>query len=168
MVKERNCMNTARGRIFIVTALALILCIQGLPALAQDKPADDMQLVREKVKADKKLFVAEAMQLTELEAKAFWPIYEKYQKELTKIYDHTLVLIGDYASNYQSMSNEVAKRLTTRLLAIGADHQKLKTTYLHMFRGALSEVKVARYYQLENKIAAAINYDLARQIPLVK
>jgi len=161
-------LKTAHGRIFIITVVAVILCASGLPALAQDKPADDMQLVSEKVKADKKLFVAEAMQLTEPEAKAFWPIYEKYQKELTKIYDHSLVLIGDYASNHQSMSNEVAKRLTTRLLAIGADHQRLKTTYLHLFRGALSEVKVARYYQLENKIAAAINYDLATKIPLIK
>jgi len=161
-------MKTATGRIFIIMALALILCASGLPGLAQEKPADDMQLVSEKVKADKKLFVAQTMQLTDSEAKAFWPIYENYQKGLTKIHDHTLLLIRDYASNQQSMSDAVAKRLTIRLLAIGADHQKLKTSYLHLFRGALSDVKVARYYQLENKIAAAIDYELAKQIPFIK
>jgi hypothetical protein len=53
-----------------------------LPALGQDKPADNMQILREKIKADKKLLVASNMELTESEAKNFWPIYEDYQKDL--------------------------------------------------------------------------------------
>ena len=53
--------------------------------MAQDKPADNMQILREKIKADKKLLVATNMQLTEAEAKNFWPIYEDYQKDLQKI-----------------------------------------------------------------------------------
>jgi hypothetical protein len=51
--------------------LVLVLSLSSLPALAQDEPADNMQLVRDKIKADKKLFVAQAMGLTESEAKAF-------------------------------------------------------------------------------------------------
>jgi hypothetical protein len=66
-------------RMSVVFALcALFLFI--VPVYAQDKPADTNQLVREKVQADKKLFVAENMQLTEKEAKAFWPVYENYQR----------------------------------------------------------------------------------------
>jgi hypothetical protein len=76
-------------------------------------------------------------------------------------------MIRDYASNHQSMTDEIAKRLTVELLAIGMDHQKLKENYWPLFRGALSDIKVARYYQLENKIAAAINYDAANNIPLI-
>ena len=51
-----------------------------VPALSQDKPADNMQILLEKVKADKKLLVAANMELTESEAKGFWPVYEGYQK----------------------------------------------------------------------------------------
>ena len=156
------------AKVFIITALALFLLLPGLPALAQDKPADNMQIVREKVKADKKLFVAEVMNLTESEAKAFWPIYDNYQKGLTQIYDRTMLVIRDYHDNYQSMSNEAAKRLTNELLAIEMDHHNLKESYLPLFSGALKDVKAARYYQLENKISAAINYDAASNIPLVK
>ena len=106
-------MKTVSRKIFMIILLILLLSLPAMSALAQDKPADNMPLVREKVKADKKLFVAEVMDLTESEAKAFWPIYDNYQKELTKIYDRTMIMIRDYASNHQSMTNEVAKRLTT-------------------------------------------------------
>jgi hypothetical protein len=60
--------------------MVMVAALGGLGALAaaQDKPADNMQIMREKVKADKKLLVASNMQLTEAEAKAFWPVYEEY------------------------------------------------------------------------------------------
>ncbi len=163
-------MKTEGRKIFIVAALtlALVLSLSGLPALAQDKPSDNMQIVRDKIKADKKLFVAEAMGLTDAEAKAFWPVYDSYQKDLTKINDRTIAIIKNYASNYQSMTNEAAKKLTDEFLAIQAEHQKLRVSYLPQFRKVLSDIKVARYYQIENKVGAVVSYELATSIPLVK
>lgn len=161
-------MKTASRTIFIMTVLALILCISGLPTLAQDKPADNMQIVRDKIKADKKLFVAEAMDLTESEAKTFWLVYDNYQKDLSKLNDRTIRMIQDYANNYQSMTNEAAKKLTDEFLTIKAEQQKLMVSYLPQFRKVLPETKVARYYQVENKVSAVVNYELAMNIPLVK
>jgi hypothetical protein len=159
----------AEGRtIFIITLLALILCVSGLPALAQDKRADNMQIVREKIRADKKLFVAQVMQLTESEAKAFWPVYDSYEKDLMKLNDRAEAMIRDYAKNYQSMTNEAARKLTDEFLAIQTDQQKLRLSYLPQFRKVLPDIKVARFYQLENKISAAMNYELAMNIPLVE
>jgi hypothetical protein len=158
--------------IYVITALALaavlVLLLSGLPAVAQDKPADNMQILRDKMKADKKLVVAEAMELTDSEAKAFWPVYESYQKELTKLGTRTINMIAEYAKNYQSMNNETAKKLTDEFLAIQGDQQKLRASYLPQFRKVLKDVKVARYYQVENKISAAVNYEMAANIPLVK
>ena len=155
-------------RVVIMVALALVLSLSGLPALAQDKPADNMQLVRDKIKADKKLFVSENMGLTESEAKAFWPVYDSYQKDWMKLNDRAAALIKEYAKNYQSMTNETAKKLTDDMIAIQVDQQKMKESYLPKFRKAIPEIKVARYYQLENKIAAVVYYELAMNIPLVK
>ena len=163
-------MKKEGRKIFIVAALALalVLSLSGLPALAQDKPSDNMQIVRDKLKADKKLFVAENMGLTDAEAKAFWPVYDSYQKDLIKINDRTIALIKNYASNYQSMTNEAAKKMTDEYLAIQAEHQKLRVSYLPQFRKVVSEIKVARYYQIENKVGAVVSYELATSIPLVK
>ena len=161
-------MNVAKGSIYIIMILALVLSLSGLPALAQDKSADNMQIVRDKAKADRKLFVAEGMGLTESEAKAFWPVYDSYQNEMIKINGRTVTMIRDYAKNYQTMTNDVAKKLTDEFLAIQAEQQKLRLSYLPQFRKALPDKKVARYYQIENKISAAVGYELAMEIPLVE
>lgn len=137
-------------------------------AQAQDKPADNMEIVKEKIKSDKKLLVATNMQLSESEANAFWPVYEAYQAELGKLRDREIKLIEKFAANYETMSNDVAKNLLDNSLSIDSGHQKLRQSYLAKFRGVLSDTKVARYYQLESKIDAVLEYELARRIPLVR
>jgi hypothetical protein len=137
-------------------------------AVAQDKPSDNMQILSEKIKADKKLLVAQNMQLTEAEAGKFWPIYELYQDELFVLRMRSLKLIETYAENYESMTDELAKKLLDEYLAIEGLRQKVREAYLPKFRKALPEIKVARYYQIENKISALVNYELAMQIPLLR
>jgi len=149
----------------------IVFCVLFLfivPVCAEDKPADTNQLVKEKIQADKKLFVAENMQFSEAEAKAFWPVYESYQKDLNKIVDRTKKLIDEYAKNYQTMTDATAKKLLNDLIVIENDRLKQRKTYLPKFRKAISEKKVARYYQLENKIHAVVSYEMAKVIPLVK
>jgi hypothetical protein len=146
----------------------VIAGLGGVPALAQDKPADNMQIVREKVRADKKLVIAETMGMTESEAKVFWPVYEAYQKDLVKLNDRILKLINDYADNYFTMSDQAAKKLMDEYMAIETERLKIRQSYLPKFRQVLPEMKVLRYYQLENKIQALVDYEVAAIIPLVK
>ena len=134
----------------------------------QDKPADDMRIVLQQIRTDKKLLVAENMQLTEAEAKTFWPVYERYQHELFLLRVRTMKLIQDYADGYDQMTNDTAKKLLDEYVTIEALGLKLRQVYLPKFRKALPEVKVARYFQIENKIHAVLVYELAANIPLVK
>jgi Spy/CpxP family protein refolding chaperone len=158
-----------KTRIVLLTAfLAGLLALGIVPALAQDKPANNMQILREKVSADKKLLVATNLELTESEAKAFWPVYETYQEELFLLRTRTLKLIEDYAAAYDSMNNDKARKLLDAFMTIDALGPKLRQAYLPKFRKVLPEVKVVRYYQIENKINAALMYELAAKIPLIK
>jgi hypothetical protein len=152
----------------LVIALAVALAVIAVPAVAQDQRADTMQMVRDKIRADKKLLIAENLPLTESEAKAFWPVYEAYEKELSKLNDRMIKLIKEYANNYQTMSDQTAKRLMDEYLAIDAARLKIRQAYVPRFRKVLREKQVARYYQLENKVQAAVSYELAAEIPLVK
>ena len=155
-------------RKIVITLLALMMAVGVIPALCQEKPADNMQLVLEKVRADKKLLVADNMELTESEAKNFWPVYERYQDELFLLRARTVKLIKDYADAYEKMTNETAKKLLDEYITIETLGPKLRQAYLPKFRSVLPEIKVARYYQIENKIQAVLMYDLAANIPLVK
>jgi hypothetical protein len=146
----------------------------GTPAVARaqdksaDKPADQMDLLREKARADKKLLVAEALALTEGEAKAFWPVYNAYQSDMVGHYDRVLAMIDRFAKSYDSMTDAGATKLLNDYLALEANHVAILKSYVPRFEKVLPAKKVARLYQVENKIRALVNVELARQIPLVK
>ena len=158
--------NSNRGVLIMVILAAVVVMVA--PTLAQDKPADNMEIVLEKIRADKKLFVAENMQLTDAEAKAFWPVYEQYQDELFLLRARTARLIKDYGDAHEKMTSDTAKKLLDELMVIEGLGPKLRQAYLPKFRKALPEIKVVRYYQIENKIYAVLLYELARNIPLAK
>jgi len=161
-------MKTKTGSLFVTVILATLLLIIGSAVMAQDTPADNMQFVLEKIKADKKLLVAENMRLTETEAKAFWPVYERYQDELFLLRTRTLRLIKEYGDAYETMTNKTAKKLLDELMTIETLRPELRKAYLPKFRKVLPDVKVVRYYQIENKIQAAFDYELGSRIPLIK
>ena len=99
---------------FTKTIVLLVAALVATPVFAQD----DMQILREKIKADKKLVVAVNMSLTESEAKGFWPVYEAYQKDLHKINERLGELIVDYADAYNqgAVPNATAKKLLNEAL----------------------------------------------------
>jgi len=161
-----------------VIALALLFAISGLgfgyvagaAEKAGDRPANNMEILREKIKADKKLVVAANMDLTESEAKGFWPVYEDYQKDLQKINQRLLSVINSYATDYRNktMTNEKAKKLINEALAIEQDEANLKGSYVPRLSKVLPGIKVARYLQIETKIRAIVRYELAAGVPLVQ
>jgi len=153
----------------LISGLILSLVFIFSTAVAQDKsPESTGSIFIQKIKADKKLLVAENMQLTESEAKAFWPVYQTYQNELFLLRARTARLIKDYADNYDNLTNAKARKLLDEMVNIESLRVKLNKTYLPKFRKALPETKVARYYQIENKINAALYSEFAEKIPLVE
>ena len=160
-------MSNKKRAVLTVVVLAVVL-VAAAQALAQDAPADNMQIILEKVRADKKLLVAENLQLTASEAKAFWPVYERYQDELFLLRMRSLKLIKDYVASYEKMTDSTAEKLISEYMTIETLGLKLREAYLPKFRKVLSPVKTARYYQIENKIQAALYYELAQKIPLMK
>jgi hypothetical protein len=157
-------------KLTISTAMMLMMLGFGQPGMAQDKPADNMQILRDKIKADKKLVVATNMELTESEAKAFWPIYDAYQKDLQKINRRIVNLLDSYAADARSktLTDDKAKKLIDEALAIEQAETNLKSTYAPKLSKVLPVKKVARYLQIENKIRALVKYDLAQGVPLVQ
>jgi hypothetical protein len=166
-LKEEK-MSKNIGMAIIGLVLAVMMIGFAGSAAAQNTPADNMDIVKDKIRTDKKLFIANNMKLTETEAKAFWPVYEVYQAKLEKLVDRKGKLIEKFAANYETLSDDTAKSLLDNDLSIDSDYQKLRQSHLAKFRGILSDKKVARFYQLESKIHAIVEFEIARRIPLVQ
>jgi Spy/CpxP family protein refolding chaperone len=160
--------STAARNVIAAAVVALALALTASTASAQEKSADNMQILAEKIKADKKLVVADNMGLTESEAKAFWPIYDAYQKDLAQLNDRLKKLIETYAGYYnnKTLTDANAKELTAEAMAIETAELDLKKSYLPKLYSVLPAVKVARYIQIENKIRAIVKLQIAAAVPL--
>jgi hypothetical protein len=150
----------------LIVAFAFV----GASAYAQDKSADmNMQILRDKLKADKKVLVAANMQLTDAEVTAFWPIYDAYQNDLKAINERLGNAILAYADAYKTgpISDATAKKFLDEAIAIDDAEAKLRKDYAAKLTAAIPAAKAARYLQIESKIRAAVRYEMAAAIPLV-
>lgn len=153
----------------LTTFLLAAIVLLGMTGIAQSAADTNMEILLQKVKADKKLLVAGNMGLTDEEGKKFWPLYEEYQKELEHM-NHSLgKTIKEYADAFNKgpLSNDQAKKLMNEALAVEEAEAKLKRTYADKIGKVLPAAKTARYIQIENKIRAALKAELAKEIPLV-
>ena len=149
-------------------AVFALTCLVTATAAAQQSSDGTMDALREKVRADKKLVVALALELTDEEAKGFWPVYGAYQSEMITHHDRVAKLLETYAQAYPALSDETATQLVGEFVALETDHAALLKRYVPRFERVLPPRKLARFYQLENKVRAILSYELARGIPLVK
>ena len=149
--------------------LAVLMAFAG-PAFPQEKPANNLEIIHEKLKADKKLIVAKYMELTESEAKKFWPVYEEYQKDLQTINQRLFNLLQSYAADYRnnSLTDEKARKLLDEWIAIENDDAKRRSSFVPKVTKALPPKKAARYLQIENEYRILLKYDLAATVPLVQ
>ena len=150
---------------------ACVALLAASPAMAQ-KPAaatPSMDSVRAALRADKRQLVAANMVLTTQENATFWPVYDAYQADIAKLNTRTGMAIKTYADAYnaKAVTDAVASQLTNEYIAIEGDRVALMKAYLPKFNAVLPATKVARYYQIENKLRAAVNYELADAIPLM-
>jgi hypothetical protein len=144
----------------------LIVLVGLLPAMLFAQSQEE--LTSDVIKAEKKRIVGANVQLTEEEQKEFWPLYDAYQTELSELEDKKIALIKMYAEHYQDMTDEKAQELLDQFLAVDDEALEARRTHVKKFLKALPAKRVARYFQVENKLDAIVNYDLARGIPLVK
>ena len=153
----------------LMTAVAMMTGFTAL-ALAQTSGTTNMDILRQKIKADKKLVVAENLKLTDAEGATFWPVYDAYQKDLQQINQRLTAVILAYADAYNKgpVTNDAAKKLLDEALAVDEAEAKLKSTSAPRILAVLPATKAARYIQIENKIRAVVRYELAAGIPLVE
>ncbi len=143
-------------------------------AFAQDKAADltDMQALRTAVKADKKALVASTLKLTPAEAKRFWPIYDAYQRDLDAANRKRNVALEGLIGLDRPISDLYAKTLANDLLVADETEVKLRRTLQNrLMRGVPTRVlpprKAAAFLQLESKIRAVQDYDIAAAFPQI-
>ena len=150
----------------ILYSLAIMSMVGAGSAAAQTR--SDIEVLRQELRTDRQAVVARNMKMTEAQATAFWPVYREYQAELTKIGDRAIKLLENYGKQYTAMKDADAEAMLKDFLDVREAKVKLQKDYVSKFKKVLPAALVGRYYQIENKIDAIVNLEMAAGIPLVK
>jgi hypothetical protein len=145
-------------------------CLAASFAFAQGEAQVRQQLASDRatIQADRQAIVAEALPLTEEQAKAFWPLFREYRTEMEKLGDRVMDLMLDYGKNMDTLTDEKATALLDDYLGIQRDEVKVKQSWLPKFRKILPAKTVTRFYQIEGKLDTLLRFEAAAQIPLVE
>jgi N12 class adenine-specific DNA methylase len=129
---------------------------------------DDVELIRSVVQTERKAVVAKNMELSEAESEAFWPVYNEYEQAMRKVNDKRIELIRKLAAEYQTLTDEQAEALLQESFDFQNERVKVRRNFRKKFGKVLAGKRVARFYQIDSKIDAIIDFDIARTIPLVR
>ena len=154
-------------KLFLMLTATLIVGVSAAMAAAQTQNEASLSLLADTIRDNRKAFVAANLTLSGEEAAAFWPVYDRYEKDLKLAGDRIVTVVEDYSEHFRDLSNDKAMQLMEDYLAAEAERLKIRRSYLSEFAKILPGRTVARFYQLENKMDAVIRYELAAEIPVI-
>lgn len=167
---KKNLLAISVATVVILTASARGQSSGQQPsnASAQSSVDQDIDLIRKDVRSQKKQIIAANLQLTDAEAVKFWPLYDQYTAELVKINDAKYAAIKDYATNYDTLTDDKALSLTRQILGVDQSVAQLREKYVPIIGNVISGKKTALFFQLDRRLVALIDLQLAAAIPMVQ
>ena len=153
-------------------SVGMIFCwLYSIPALygqAQPGKQGQIELSRQIIQMRRQEIVSQMMALTEKESGPFWQLFKDWRGKQTGLGDRKVTLINQLGENFVDLTDDKAKTMLDEWMKIQDDELRLKKEYLKEFRKILPERKVARFFQLESKMDAAVAYDLAGRVLMVE
>lgn len=138
------------------------------PASSPTVSDQEIQLLRSDIRSHKKQIIAESMKLTDAEGAKFWPVYDAYTQETTKLGDASYALVREYARSYNDMTDAQADTLVKKMAALDVQTATLRQQWIPKFRKVLTGKQAALFFQLDRRINLLLEVQFASNIPMVK
>ena len=162
-----------RKLMFSCLVLATALVATNITALAQRETASgvsvetDLALLRRDLRADKKKLIALNVPLTETEATKFWPVYDQYTGEMSKVYDEFYAIIKEYAANQKTLTDAQASSMINRWAALQVQQAQTRQRFIPVVEKVIPSRKAALFFQIDRRLYELMDLQVASQIPLV-
>lgn len=144
-----------------IVAIALVV-----PAFAQTTGEPSTELSRAVIQAERKNIVEAVVQPSPQQAEEFWQTYWEYRGQMSKLADERVTMIEVFAEAGASLTDQQAEEMIAKALDLEKRAADIKAKYSKKMRDILVPKQVVRWMQIENKMDAVINYEIARAIPL--
>lgn len=159
----------------ILSGVLLTICFTAAAstAFAQRETATgievekDLALLRRDLRGDKKKLIALNVPLTETEATKFWPVYDEYAGEMSKVYDEFYSIIREYAANQKTLTDAQASSLINKWAALQVQQAQTRQKYIPIVEKVIPSRKAALFFQVDRRLYGLMDLQVASQIPLV-
>jgi hypothetical protein len=155
-------------RMLFAAVLLSLFAFYTVSAAQSNEPSLDsyIESLRADLRADKVAIITEAMRFNDQDSKAFWPVYRKYEAEVTKVNDQRVALIKSYADKVTTMTDADAKAMIEQGLDFESRRTDVKKKYAKGFQKAgLSSLTVAKFLQLEHRLDLLVDMKIASELP---
>jgi hypothetical protein len=176
-----------RPALWLIVLSILLFCSTGVVWLkaksqdsgstAQQKAGDDakqkniqeyVNLLRSNVRKEKASIMGAVLELSPEDAAKFWPIYNQYDSELTRLNDLRVANIQEYARNYDQMTESKADELIRNAFDYRKQRSELLAKYYGRVKESLGSIQAARFVQIEDQLLMIIDLQIASDLPVVE
>jgi len=127
----------------------------------------DLALLRRDLRTDKKKLIALNVPLTADEATKFWPVYDEYTGEMSKVYDEFYSIIKEYAANQRTLTDAQASSMINRWAAVQVEQAQTRQKYIPIVEKVIPSRKAALFFQVDRRLYELMDLQVASQIPLI-
>ena len=149
----------------ISTLIVIFLCSV---SFSQNKNIEWSDLLKRNVQKESKKFIEKNLELTNQQAKLFWPIYDEYDAALLEVTNERLKNISDYMLNYKDLDNTKAESLLRKALELDQKKINIQTEYYNKLIAVLPPTLVGKFFQLDQYIELLIQLQRSEKIPLIQ
>ena len=147
---------------------ALVLMFGFAPVVSAQTVDDAISLTRSVIQTERQAIVAANLGLSETESAVFWPLYREYRSAVEQAIDTRVGMLKRFSESYETLTDDEATSLLDDHLSYQKQILKVRTSYAKKMNKVLAGKTVARFFQIENKMDAIVNYELASEVPLMR
>jgi hypothetical protein len=143
-----------------------VLLFLAVPAATAQTVKETLDITRQAVETQRRVLVSGALPLTDAESKAFWPLYDDYEKQRRPIDERANRLVADFVASAASLSDAQAQAMLAEALDLDEGRLKLRREFMGRMGKVIPPRKLVRFFQIENKLDSVVRADISKQIPL--
>jgi len=156
----------------VIPVVVMLLVLGSAVALGQDSSAetkaleDYFKVVKGDLTAKRDSALRTLVQLSDDEAKAFWPLVKAYDDEMAQQRKKRRALVEEFLGVYDKLTPDVANRLANTALDLDNARNELRRKYFDSMSSKVSPVVAAQFLQLQGQFETMADLKLATAMPL--
>ncbi len=139
-----------------------------LPLIGTGSVDAYIEALKSDIRTHMRRIVEVNMQLTEKEAAVFWPVYDRYDEDMSKLNYERSSIYDFYADNHRTLSDEQAKELIRRMSYVDRRKLSIDEKYAREMGKVLSVKTALRFFQIERQVDRLVALKIMSQIPLAQ